>query len=195
MINEFNYELLKPTDECMCLSKPYIIPYARRSYHHHNKGEGQFFAVLKKNSEAIELYNEEKIKKSDLKIVNEFLDTYLEKYSFNIRIYNDSYYHVPSNVSLKGLNVVSYGVNLGSVIKNRFVPHHNLFTAFGHLFKNKVNLDFNSIEIKKYLHGEEITYDCPNGYGCILVNNVALGGFKATNKVLKNHYPKGLRNF
>ena len=68
-----------------------------------------------------------------------------------------------------------------------------MFTAYGKYFKNKVNLNLDDERVMKYLHGEEIQYECKNGYGVLMVDGYPLGGFKASNGNLKNHYPKGLR--
>ena len=65
--------------------------------------------------------------------------------------------------------------------------------ALGDKFKRKVELDTNSEEIKKYLHGEEINADCKNGWAVVTVNGCSLGGIKVVNGIGKNHYPKGLR--
>ena len=70
-----------------------------------------------------------------------------------------------------------------------------MFKAFSNLFINRVNLDFKDELVTKYLHGEQISYDVANGFGVLLVNDIPLGGFKASNGNLNNYYPKGLRNF
>lgn len=44
------------------------------------------------------------------------------------------------------------------------------------------------------MKGEEIIADVPNGWGVLMVDGYPIGGYKATNGKLKNHYPKGLRN-
>ena len=77
---------------------------------------------------------------------------------------------------------------------NYFLPNHYLFKAYGEYFKNKCNLKIGDERISKYLKGECIVADVPNGWGVIMVDGYSLGGYKATNKILKNHYPKGLRN-
>ena len=50
-----------------------------------------------------------------------------------------------------------------------------------------------SDELKKYLHGEEISANCENGWAVVTVNGCTLGGAKIVNGKAKNHYPKGLR--
>ena len=179
----------------MKLTKPYTLEYGRRSYPHLYNGEGQFLCVLKKLSSEDADYRINKPKSNINKIVLDFFDKYLDNPKMNIRLYNNHYYHVPCDINLEGIDVVSYGVCLGEVIKDRFVPHHNLFTAFGRYFKNQVNLSIDDERLTKYLRGEEIDYPCADGFGVIMVENAPLGGFKAKSGVLKNYYPKGLRNF
>ena len=54
---------------------------------------------------------------------------------------------------------------------------------------------FNSEEIKKFLHGEEIPVPKETkGYTAVAVNSIVTGFGKASNGTLKNKYPKGLRN-
>ena len=40
---------------------------------------------------------------------------------------------------------------------------------------------------------QSFSYDIENGWCAILINGVPLGGGKAVNQQIKNHYPKGLR--
>jgi NOL1/NOP2/fmu family ribosome biogenesis protein len=65
--------------------------------------------------------------------------------------------------------------------------------AMGNLFKRKVDFPADSPEIMKYLRGEEIDADCPNGWAVVTVDGCAVGGVKVVNGRGKNHYPKGLR--
>ena len=87
------------------------------------------------------------------------------------------------------------GVILGEILKNRIEPHHSTFTsASKEDFRNAVDFDVNSNEIKAFLHGEEISV--PNdvkGFTAVCVNGMTTGFGKASNGRLKNKYPKGLR--
>ena len=65
--------------------------------------------------------------------------------------------------------------------------------AMGDKFKRKIELDPDSNEMKKYLHGEEISVECENGWAVVTVDSCAVGGAKVSNGTAKNHYPKGLR--
>jgi NOL1/NOP2/fmu family ribosome biogenesis protein len=45
----------------------------------------------------------------------------------------------------------------------------------------------------RYLKGETLEKTAPKGYGAALYEGHALGLYKASDGMLKNHYPKGLR--
>ena len=90
---------------------------------------------------------------------------------------------------------VSIGVEAGVLKGDRFEPAHNLFTSFGKDCLQKIDLDYRDKKVLSYLKGEEVECTLPDGYGCVLVNGISLGGFKISAGKFKNHYPKGLRNY
>ena len=51
----------------------------------------------------------------------------------------------------KHIKYISLGVRLGHVVGTRFEPHHNLFTALGKHFINKLHLDVADKLAEKYL--------------------------------------------
>lgn len=167
---------------------------AVRLYPHTNRGEGQFVAVLKKKSNNTN-FASSSIKFTNSKLANDFIKEYLNT-NFEIVEYKGYSYFVPQKELVKkNINYVSIGVRCGSVVNNRFEPHHNLFTALGEHFKNKLMLKFDENLTKKYLRGETLEIDLPDGFGCVFINGCALGGFKVSKGKFKNHYPKGLRNY
>jgi len=172
------------------------MEYTRRFYPHINKGEGQFVAVLKKK-EGENTPKEIKdtllpLTKQEEKIVCEFLDETLTSYDKKkIKKHNDSIIYIDEDIKIPKVPVFLCGVKLGTVQKNYFQPHHQLFTALGHLFRKKINLSLK--EAEKYLHGETIPCEFNKGWCAVCIEDVAMGGGKAVNKTLKNHYPKGLR--
>lgn len=95
---------------------------------------------------------------------------------------------------LKGLRVLRQGLYLGECKKKRFEPSHSLALS---LSKDDVqsfyDYPYDSIEIKKYMHGETLEGHHENGFALILVDGFSLGFAKEVNHVLKNYYPKGLR--
>lgn len=195
-LNNFDYEVLEVNDSL----KPYIkngyldeftnpeLVKAARFYPHVTKGEGQFVCILKKKGNLVK--NKIEFKTNDL------LDKYTKddvNIKLNTEIFNYRFYHkVPFDIN--NLKIISSGVKLGELKNGRFIYHHNFATAFGLYFKNKLNLTLTDERLIKYLKGYEIMdAKVLDGYGVILVDGYPLGLFKASNGILKNHYPSGLR--
>ena len=186
-----DYELININEN---LPRGIDMPEVVRLYPHKVRGEGQFVAVMKKRSKNFSSCASG-LKLTNSKITNDFMQTNLFTSEDFVEYMNYSYYTPQRDMIKKRINYVSIGVRLGYVNGNRFEPHHNLFTAFGREFKLQLCLDFNDERVKKYLRGETLDVDFPDGFGAILVNNCPLGGFKISKGKFKNFYPKGLRNF
>ena len=88
-----------------------------------------------------------------------------------------------------------YGTLLGEIQKGNFKPSHHFFSVYGELFKQKIELSENPEALAAYLRGEEIRVSPElRGWCAVTYMGAPLGGGKASGGVLKNHYPKGLRN-
>ncbi len=170
------------------------IRFCRRFYPHKNKGEGQFMAVLKSTAEpTAEKSDTKKGKAKDNPAVTEFLDSVLTVYDKNNVIINgDRVNYFTSDFTVPDA-YFSCGVTVGEIKKNYIQPHHQFFMAMGKDFRRKIELEADSPELKKYLHGEEIAADTENGWAVVNVNGCAVGGIKVVSGRGKNHYPKGLR--
>lgn len=172
------------------------MTYTRRCYPHKTKGEGQFVAVLRYTDAPMDSEHffvpigKEKLDKT----LVDFLDDTLVSYKKdNVQDYNGNpVYFTPDFPVPKGV-AFACGVTIGEIRKNYVVPHHQFFMAMGKNFKRKINLTAGSDEIKKYLHGEELDTDCPDGWAVVMVDGCTVGGVKVSNGRAKNHYPKGLR--
>lgn len=175
---------------CVCEN----IAFARRFYPHISKGEGQFAALLHKKGEIGFATNPAFARKNPEKTVTDFLDSTLTDYDIEkVTMYNGNPVYFSGKISLKDGDALSCGVTIGEVRKNYVQPHHQFFMALGKKFKRKIELSSESAELAKYLHGEEITADCENGWAVVMVNGCTVGGAKVVSGVAKNHYPKGLR--
>ena len=190
-MQKHNYKLLNINQN---LTRGVDMPEAVRLYPHKVKGEGQFVAVLQKQEEN-PLFATSKFKLQEHRKTSEFLKN---EFGLNFKAYeykNFSYYILDFNMIKREINYVSLGVKLCDVSQKDIVPFHNLFTAFGCEISNKINLDFTDKNVLKYLRGETLDVFLNDGYGAVLVNNCAVGGFKISKGKFKNYYPKGLRNF
>ncbi|MFQ6724274.1 MAG: RsmF rRNA methyltransferase first C-terminal domain-containing protein, partial [Clostridia bacterium] len=172
-----------------------------RFYPHKFNGEGQFVALLKKLDKTNQFIKGKVFFKpllkfpTEYKLFKSFCEQNLTDYDSIITnvVYNNSVIYYLSNKQLaeSGINLVNAGVIVGEIVKGRFEPNHNLATCFGNCFKHQLDVD--EVEAYQFLKGE--TLPCQlNGFVAVKFNNVVLGFGKSANGVLKNHYPKGLRN-
>ena len=92
-------------------------------------------------------------------------------------------------------SVFMYGTLLGEISKENFKPSHHFFSVYGGLFRQKIELSDNPDSLTAYLRGEEIKVaPALRGWCAVTYMGAVIGGGKASGGVLKNHYPKGLRN-
>lgn len=176
-------------DGCKCSN----IYDARRFYPHKSRGEGQFMAVLHDTRTPVQRLGG--VKKPAAKIdpiVFEFLKETLTDYDLEqVSMYNGNpVYAAPA---LDKGTAFSCGVAIGEIRKNYIQPHHQFFMAMGSRFKRKIELAPDSAELERYLHGEEISVECENGWAVITTMGCSVGGVKVVSGRAKNHYPKGLR--
>ena len=159
-----------------------------------DSGEGHFVAKLKKtsgNMSVLSNYVYAPVKNPDF---DKFISDNFEGVFGIPHQMGDSILLLPKDLpDMRGLHIISAGVLCGQCVKNRFVPSHSLYAASDKSsLKNYIDMSLNDERLAKYLHGEEIPSDA-SGYTAVLVEGIPLGFGKASNGVLKNHYPKGLR--
>lgn len=171
------------------------ISKCRRFYPHISKGEGQFFALMKKISgneiEQHPVTALHEISVNEQKIIFDFLDETLTDYNKKaVKKYKDNFVYFDSDFPVPN-GAFSCGVTIGTLQKNYIKPHHQFFSAMGNSFKKKIELDLE--DARKYIHGETVNCNFDKGWCVVTVNGCPIGGAKAVNKTAKNHYPKGLR--
>lgn len=171
------------------------ITAARRFYPHKARGEGQFMALLHRKLGGYSESRKTKFAPQKIdKIVFDFLDDTLVSYDKQrVKIAGDKVYYFASDIEIPDKTAFCVGVTIGEIRKNYIQPHHQFFSAFGGEFKRKVSFSANDDVLLRYLHGEEIEVNLPDGYAAVLVDGCALGGIKVSGGRAKNHYPKGLR--
>ncbi|MBQ2772756.1 MAG: hypothetical protein IJF45_00230 [Clostridia bacterium] len=174
----------------------------RRFYPHRSPGEGQFLALMVRatasQKKSPPKSNALPLTRAEIDTVSAlFAEALTKKPQGTLCRLRDSLFLAP-DIPLPPTGVFAAGVCIGTLQKNRIEPHHQLYSAYGHLFCRQLHLTCNDPRIAQYLRGEEI--DCPelahekNGYACVFFEGAPLGGGKCVNGKLKNHYPKGLRN-
>ena len=156
-------------------------------------GEGQTIFVLKKNSsESFKIAKELKPTRPSRELL-----AFLDKIKFNykkeniILFKNHFYYADFYKFDLDKIKINRFGLDLGEMEKDRFVPSHALAMYHGIDKSNFIELTEN--EAIDYLKGLTISKEGNGGFKVASYNGLALGWVKHVNNTLKNHYPKGLR--
>lgn len=171
------------------INSGYDLSGTKRIFPHRAKGEGHYVALFEKaEGEARDYIKEYKCSFSD--IFREF-----EKNNLNCKLggyiinFADKLYLMPEKIDIDKIKVQLPGLFLGVCKKGRFEPSHALCLALGKDdFKSKIELS----DMGKYFRGE--TVPCDNtGWTAVLYNGYPMGWGKASDGVLKNHFPKYLR--
>ena len=178
-------------DGCHCQN----LSYTRRFYPHKSRGEGQFMAVLHHRGEALpRAHAPVKCSSKPDPLASAFLaETLLSYEPAHLTSCNGNPVYFTPALTLQKGTAFSCGVTIGEVRKNYIQPHHQFFMAMGPRFRRKIELSPDSEALAKYLHGEEISVDCDNGWAVITTQGCTVGGVKVVSGRAKNHYPKGLR--
>lgn len=174
------------------------------------RGEGHFIAKLIKCGSCFEEdnakqgYAKSRLKKAtgpELKDYESFAKIFLNKAfykSFEDRLYlsGEHLYALPEGLALEtiaNLKVLRPGIHLGEFKKNRFEPSYALAMAL------KLSEVTNVCDLKEenqayhYLKGEVLNVSKQKGWVLIGYQGNSLGFGKASEGIIKNHYPKGLR--
>jgi NOL1/NOP2/fmu family ribosome biogenesis protein len=92
---------------------------------------------------------------------------------------------------LRGLKVERPGLELGTVKKDRFEPAHALALWLNDCACRE-DLPAHSDQLHRYMAGDVIP-STKKGWCLVTADGYSLGWGKGDGRVLKNHYPKGLR--
>ena len=169
-----------------------VAPGMYRMWPHKLLGEGHFAAVLRKAGEE---------EGEDYPMQGEKLPKEWVSFAKDLEIclpegkalqFGQTLFWAPKAMpDLRGLKVLRPGLELGQVLKGRFEPAHALALWLRGCGRMQA-LDPNGREIGMYLHGDVIP-SAQTGWCLVTVGGFSIGWGKGDGRVLKNHYPKGLR--
>jgi len=175
---------------------PWFVPGengSHRMWPHKLLGEGHFAAVLRKRDDCeetdIPACPGEKLPKQWTAFAKELGITLPEgkALSFGTRLF-----WAPEGMpSLQRLKVLRPGLELGEVKKDRFEPAHAL-ALWLKACANEEAFPAESGEAEAYLHGDVVP-SAKKGWCLVKAGDYSIGWAKGDGRVLKNHYPKGLR--
>lgn len=195
--NHPDFELIDVPQSIKDVTVPGIdLPLTRRFYPFSGKGEGQFMAIMKRTTSDLPNFgykdSSKDLSKQDYAIVKKFIEDNTSIVDYTLKQIKDTIYISP-DFPIPPHSIFTAGVKLGTIEKGRIVPHHQLFTALGKYFNNKLFLDSNSDYVRKYIEGNVIPSNTDDGWTAVFCDGCTIGGGKTVSKTLKNHYPKGLR--
>ena len=184
-----------PEFEPVELEAPWFVPGengSHRMWPHKLLGEGHFAAVLRKKEgpeEEIPLLKGEKLPREWTAFAKEL----------GIRLppgkalfFGQNLFWAPEDLpELQRLKVLRPGLELGTVKKDRFEPAHALALWLDSCASTQ-SYGPGSEEMKAYLHGEVVP-STQKGWCLVKAGDFSIGWGKGDGRVLKNHYPKGLR--
>lgn len=165
-------------------------------------GEGHFVAKMRRVSGDGSNVKPANLKAPDKDTVGLFSDFFSSQFNEDIygKLYTvgDKIYILPEDMpEFKGLNLLRAGVFAGILKGKRIEPQHALYMA-ADARKTAAAAEFSldGPEAPKFLHGEQIDAPdgCPKGYVSVKAGGFIIGFGKMSEGVIKNHYPKGLRN-
>ena len=173
----------------------------KKLYPHETDCEGHFYAVLQKSDLSSQKAGKERVQTGNLSakeraLFTDFCRGALRDFPWKDRVLyraGETLYALPQGVfTLDKLPVLRAGIRLGNFDKGRFTPAHALAVCLK--AENVLrNVSLSEEECAGYLRGETEGAEIENGWCLVCVDKYPLGWGKATNGVIKNHYPKGLR--
>lgn len=199
-----NFKIIKCDEKINQVSKDGIVlnglndlKYARRFYPFDGFGEGQFVCLMKKeegeNKTSTSLKSN--INKQEQAVVEHFVKQNFEIDNFCLSKLGSTYFLHNGNIpNLKNVPLLTCGVAVCEIEKNIIKPHHNMFTAYGSVCKNKLELSCEDNRVNKFFKGEQIEGDVKDGFCAICVESFCVGFGKSKNGVINNKLPKGLRD-
>ena len=182
----------------------------RRVFPHRNGGEGHFAACLHFNGGSPERVKipenaaDAENAGGAVRFYREFEEKYLTvRLDGGFELFGNNLYLCDKRIgSLDRIKVIRPGLHLGEIVtsargRTRFEPSY----ALAHYLemsdiKTVVSYECDGEEIAAYLSGGEIRDDnAPDGWCAVCADGFVLGWGKASGGVVKNKYPKKLREF
>lgn len=203
ILKNYNVEIIKPENldilshgKTEWSNSDFDMDNTRRIFPHKNKGEGHFVALFHSLDEKTprEIQTKKTIKCDSKKLFSEFEKEFLNvNLNGEFCLFGENLYLKPKCIDIDKIKVVRAGLPLGICRKGRFEPSWALCLALTkNDFKNTLDFSADSEKLKNYMMGQ--TLECnKKGWCAVTVDGYPLSWGKASNGILKNHFPKYLR--
>ncbi len=184
-------ELQGMSDGFAHFSDKFDLTLTKRIFPHKADGEGHFVALFEKSGGVEQLYEKHYTTPKE-KLYRDF-----ERENLNIALkgeivaFGDNLYMLPCGFDIDKIKVVMAGLYLGTCKKDRFEPSHALCLSLKPCdFKR--NLEIAEDDTAKYFRGETLMAK-EKGWYSVSYNGINIGLGKASDGILKNHFPKYMR--
>ena len=182
---------------CPEVDDRFDLTYCRRILPQHG-GEGHFIALLHRigqDSDYSISYPQPNNDKNRAAAEALYRDCFADEPDGIFVTYGDQVRLLPHGLpDCNGLGVLSAGVAVAAVCKNRLEPAHSIYIA-SQMENCRQCIDLSPTDplLIAFLHGEEIACENCSGWTAVCVAGMPVGFGKTSNGRLKNRYPKGLR--
>ncbi|MBQ9148049.1 MAG: RsmB/NOP family class I SAM-dependent RNA methyltransferase [Oscillospiraceae bacterium] len=184
-----------PEFEPEVIETPWFAPVengGHRMWPHKLLGEGHFAAVLRKIGDEEADFQPIQGVKLPKEWQNFAKELGITLPPGKAVMFGQSLYWAPEGMpDINRLKVLRPGLELGIVKKDRFEPAHALALWLKNC-KNVQDYPAESEEMARYIHGDVVPSD-QKGWCLVTAGGYSIGWGKGDGRVLKNHYPKGLR--
>ena len=159
-------------------------------YPHRMNGEGQFTARFRKRGTGAAAYRTDRsLNKLDAGM-KALLKNLFPAFPEATHILGKTLVSMPECPDLQGIRILRAGLHLGEIRGSVFVPDHAAAMAF---FPPDIqHTDLSAEEIIRYVSGETVPSET-EGWTIVRYRGLRAGWAKGNGGMLKNHYPKGLR--
>lgn len=157
-------------------------------------GEGHFVALLEKDGHSTQNPMKSSLTQVDRKTAKQVSDFFAsvgcEALTPNA-LFSGRPVLLPTNYpDLNGIRVLRAGLHLGEFKGKAFIPDHAVALAVN--CNSTIQLD--DTQVRTYLHGDVLPCkDSLKGFVILSFKSYQIGFGKASDGMIKNHYPKGLR--
>ena len=143
-------------------------------------GEGHYICLIRKPGNSVKKESKEVIELKN------------KKFSLtNIYRFGDYIFGLNYPYNFKYFNVIRLGVKIGEDIKGE-IKYDYHYAHYIDNFDNTYSLQSN--ELQKYFNGETINVVLPKGIYLLTFDGKNVDLAKSDGRILKNHFPKGLRH-
>jgi NOL1/NOP2/sun family putative RNA methylase len=165
-------------------------------------GEGHFVARLRRVFGGEPSYALSTLKTADKEVSKLFMEFFSSQFDEDLygQLFQlgEKLIILPKGLpDLRGIGLLRAGVLAGNIKGSRFEPSHALYMAADakHTL-NTADFALSDSRLAAYLHGEQVEEPegCRKGFVCVKAEGFTVGFGKMSDGVVKNHYPKGLRN-